>query len=130
MAGHFVGVTVMPEFYQHESISGVLDKLTGLAGVTAVTTSPYVMEAVADGDGQREPPIDAGAGKVRLLDRPLWGRRELWVRTAPSFTPEIGLYEGCPYQPPQPDSLTCQAGGLVGQFLDQARAQRAPPRTS
>ncbi len=121
MAGHFVGVTVMPEFYQHESIDGVLDNLTELAAVTSVTTSPYVMEPVADGDGQREPPIDAGAGKVRLLDRPLWGRRELWVRTAPSFTPEGSLYEGCPYQPPKPCSLTAESGELVGSFLDSAR---------
>ena len=121
MAGHFVGVTVMPEFYQHESITGVLDNLTDVAAATAVTTSPYVMEPVADGDGQREPPIDAGAGKVRLLDRPLWGRRELWVRTAPSFRPEKNLYEGCRYQPPEPCSLTDESGELVGSFLDQAR---------
>jgi hypothetical protein len=121
MAGHFVGVTVMPEFYQHESIAGVLDNLTDVAAVTSVTTSPYVMEPVADGEGQREPPIDAGAGKVRLLDRPLWGRRELWVRTAPSFTPEASLYRGCSYQPPEPCSLTDESGELVGLFLDQAR---------
>ena len=38
-----VGITVMPEYFQSESVNGVLDRLEKLTGVTAVTTSPYVM---------------------------------------------------------------------------------------
>ncbi len=89
-----VGITVMPEYFQSESVNGVLDRLEGLAGVTAVTTSPYVMAPADRQTGFREPPIDAGAGKVRLLDRTLWGKRELWARTAPSFQPDLDLYRG------------------------------------
>src|SRR5512139_3648513 len=81
-----LGVTVMPEYIQSEGIGGVLKKLE-VAGATAVCTSPYVMEPADEKTGSREPPDDAGAGGVRLLDRPLWGRRELFVRTAPSFAP-------------------------------------------
>ena len=88
----FVGVTVMPEYIQHEGVNGVLDNLQKRARVTAVATSPYVIEPATEKTGSREPPIDAGAGKVRLLDRPLWGKRELFVRTAPSFAPETRLY--------------------------------------
>ncbi len=84
----FVGITVMPEYFQSESINGVLDNLESKAAATAVTTSPYVMQAADRQTGFREPPIDAGAGKVRLLDRTLWGERELWVRTAPSLVSE------------------------------------------
>lgn len=87
-----VGITVMPEYFQSESVNGVLDRLEGLAGVTAVTTSPYVMAPADRRTGFREPPIDAGAGKVRLLDRTLWGKRELWARAAPSFRPNLDLY--------------------------------------
>ena len=87
MATRLVGITVLPEYFQFETVEAVLDNLVKRAGVTAIATSPYVMAEADQQTGSREPPIDAGAGKVRLLDRPLWGKRELWVRTAPSFRP-------------------------------------------
>ena len=96
------GVTVMPEFFQVEGVETVLDNLQRRARVDAIATSPYVMTPMPDGQGGREPPIDAGAGSVRLLDRPLWGRRELFVRTAPSFVPDAGLYRGLRSSRPRP----------------------------
>src|SRR4051812_15710308 len=74
-----LGVTVMPEWFQHEGVEPVLDRLQAM-GVGAIATSPYVMAPCGEGEGAREPPADGEAGKVRPLDRPLWGRRELWVR--------------------------------------------------
>ena len=118
-----VGVTVMPEYFQSESVNGVLDSLEGLAGVTAVTTSPYVMAPADRRTGFREPPIDAGAGKVRLLDRTLWGKRELWARTAPSFQPNLDLYRGLRYQPPAADDLTREQGPLVEEFIRNAQSR-------
>ena len=91
MARNFVGITVMPEFVQNEGVQPVLDNLVHLARANAVATSPYVMEPADEKTGSREPPIDAGAGSVRLLDRPLWGRRELFVRTAPAFVPNLSF---------------------------------------
>ena len=117
-----LGVTVMPEYLQSEGVDAVLDRLQQ-AGVNAVTTSPYVMEAADEATGSREPPIDAGAGKVRLLDRPLWGRRELFVRTSPSFEPDTGLYAGLRYQPSQPDELTDRAGHVIDDLIGQARSR-------
>ncbi|WP_108662833.1 hypothetical protein [Acuticoccus kandeliae] len=116
------GVTVLPEWAQAEGIERVLDNLEA-AGATALATSPYVMEPVADGTGSREPPADGGAGKVRLLDRLLWGRRDLWVRTAPSFAPDPSLYEGLAYQPPEPDALTAREGEIVARFIGAAKAR-------
>ena len=117
-----LGITVMPEYYQTEGIAAVLDRLVG-CGATAVTTSPYVMEPAAEGQGGREPPDDAGAGAVRLLDRPLWGKRELFVRTAPSFQPEPSLYRGLRYQPAPTDELSRREGPRVGEFLRAAQAR-------
>lgn len=117
----FVGITVMPEYIQSEGIDGVLRSLER-AGATAVATSPYVMEPADEKTGSREPPADAGAGNVRLLDRPLWGRRELFVRTAPSFTPDTRLYQGLRYQPVQPDALSRRSGPLVGDFVKAAKS--------
>lgn len=122
MAGRTLGVTVLPEWAQAEGVDAVLDRLQA-AGVTALATSPYVMEQVADGEGSREPPADGGAGDVRLLDRPLWGRRDIWVRTAPSFAPNRALYEGLAYQPPEPDALTAREGAVVARFLEAAKAR-------
>ncbi len=121
-AARGLGVTVLPEWPQAEGVNAVLDRLQA-AGVTAVATSPYVMEPVADGEGSREPPADGGAGAVRLLDRPLWGRRALHVRTAPSFAPNRARYQGLAYQPPEPDALTAREGKLVARFLAAAKAR-------
>src|ERR687891_403308 len=68
-----------------------------------------------------EPPADAEAGKVRLLDRPLWGRRELFVRTAPSFVPDRSLYRGLRYQPAEPDDLSAAEAGIVEAFIAAAK---------
>ncbi|WP_181183598.1 MULTISPECIES: hypothetical protein [unclassified Mesorhizobium] len=120
MTKRFLGITVLPEFLQNEGIERVLDNLQR-AGASAVSTSPYVMEPGEGDDSSREPPADGGKGSVRLLDRPLWGRRELMVRTAPSFTPDLRLYRNLAYQPPVPERLTREAGALVGQFIRAAK---------
>ena len=91
MHERLVGITVLPEYLQSEGVDGVLDNLVTKAGANAITASPYVMQVTDDAMGSREPPDDAGAGAVRLLDRPLWGKRELFVRTAPSFVPDKEL---------------------------------------
>lgn len=116
----FVGITVLPEYIQSEGVEGLLRNLTERAGVTAVTTSPYVMAPADEKTGVREPPADAGAGNVRLLDRPLWNKRELFVTTAPSFTPDERIYKGLLYQPAKPNDLTRSAGPVVRQFVKAA----------
>jgi len=113
----FLGVTVLPEYIQSEGIDGVLDNLVNKVGANAVATSPYLMEEADKQTGNREPPGDAGAGSVRLLDRPLFGKREVWVRTAPSFVPDKSLYEGLRYQPAAPDDLTNRQGHIVHDFI-------------
>lgn len=117
----FLGITVMPEYIQSEGIDGVLRNLKRM-GATAVATSPYVMEPGTEKTGSREPPDDAGAGNVRLLDRPLWGRRELFVRTSPSFAPDLRLYQGLRYQPVAMSELSRRHGAVVGEFIKAAKA--------
>ncbi len=116
-----LGITVMPEFLQTEGAERVLDNLQRRAGTTAIATSPYVLAQAPDGEGGREPPIDAGAGGVRLLDRTLWGRRELWVRTAPSFVPDPALYAGLRYRPAEPDDLTREEGPRIAAAIAAAK---------
>jgi hypothetical protein len=118
----FLGVTILPEYIQTEGVERVLENLVRM-GANAVATSPYVMEPADEKTGSREPPDDAGAGNVRLLDRPLWGKRELFVRTAPSFTPDRKLYRGLGYQPAEATDLTRKQGKVVGDFLRAAQAR-------
>src|SRR6476620_4179010 len=122
MAERLIGVTVLPEFLQCEGVDAVLDNLIMQAGATAITTSPYVMEPADEATGVREPPDDAGAGAVRLLDRPLWGKRELFVRTSPSFIPDKRLYRGLRYQPAEPTDLTRREGHVVRDLIRAAQS--------
>jgi hypothetical protein len=114
-----LGVTVMPEWFQHEGIDAVLDRLQGI-GATAIATSPYVMAECDAGEGGREPPADGDAGRVRPLDRTLWGKRELWVRTAPSLVHDLARYRGLRYQPSPADALTRSQGQWLDRLLDAA----------
>jgi hypothetical protein len=123
MNERLVGVTVLPEYLQVEGVDAVVDHLVMKAGANAVTTSPYVMEPADARTGSREPPDDAGAGAVRLLDRPLWGNRELFVRTAPSFVPQKELYRGLKYQPAEPSDLTRREGHVVRDLIRAAQSR-------
>lgn len=112
----------MPEYFQNEGVDSVLDRLS-MAKVDMVATSPYVMEPADEKTGSREPPIDAGAGSVRLLDRTLWGKRELFVKTAPSFEPDKKLYAGLRYQPAPTNQLSIREGGIIKAFIRGAQAR-------
>ena len=118
--GKLLGVTVLPEYIQSEGIEGLLDNLSDI-GANAVATSPYLMEEADRETGQREPPADANAGAVRLLDRPLFGKREVWVKTAPSFEPNLSLYAGLRYRPSEPTDLTRSQGHLLHDFIRAAK---------
>jgi hypothetical protein len=122
MTDKLLGITVLPEYIQSEGIERILDNLAA-CHANAVTLSPYVMAEGDERTGNREPPADAGAGSVRLLDRPLWGKRELFVRTSPSFVPDKNLYAGLRYQPAEPDELTKSKGHIVADFIAAAHGR-------
>jgi len=117
-----LGVTVMPEWFQCEGIAAVLDRVQSM-GATAIATSPYVLEVAPDGEGGREPPADGEAGRVRPLDRALFGRTELWVRTAPSFVHDRNRYAGLRYQPSPPSALTTRHADLIDNVLAEAASR-------
>lgn len=123
VSGRRLGVTVMPEYLQSEGIDCVLHNIADRLGGTSVTTSPYVATQCGPGKGFREPPEDAGAGKKRLLERPLWGKREVYMETAPSFVPDLSLYDKTSYAPETPTALTHTNGVLIGQFISAAKTK-------
>jgi hypothetical protein len=115
----FFGITVLADFILNEGVDGVLDNLTERAGVTAVALNPTVTAESEEGNGSFQPPTDAGSSP-RLFDRPLWGKRSLWVRSGPSYYPDESLYSDTPYRPRQPNDLTKHYGDVIGDFIDAA----------
>ena len=115
----FVGITVLGDFILSEGVEPVLENLASV-GAAAVAVNPTVTAEAAEGEGSFQPPDDAGTSP-RLFDRPLFGKRALWVNSAVSYHPDPGLYADSPYPPRQPEALTEEHGGLIGQFIRAAR---------
>jgi len=117
-----IGVTVLADYLLNEGVEPVLDNLIGRCGCTAVATNPTVTAPAAVGQGSFQPPDDAGAS-VRLFDRPLWGRRALWIRGAASYHANPAHYAGSPYAPRQTNALTDRHGQVVAEFVRAAKAR-------
>ena len=107
---------------QAEGVNAVLDNLQA-AGVSAVSTTVYVAEPTEPGpSARREPPEDGGRGLDRVIDRPLWGKREQFLRVGPSFEHNRSLYDpDGVYEPPQPSDLTAKQGHVVSDFIAEAK---------
>jgi hypothetical protein len=118
----FLGITVLADFIICEGVDRVLENVVERAGATAVALNPTVTAPSETGVGSFQPPTDAGSSP-RLFDRPLWGRRSLWVRGAPSYHPRLDYYKDCAYRPRQSNELTETYGYLVSEFIDKALAQ-------
>ena len=129
----FLGVTIQPMYFQSEGVDAVLDSLAD-AGVNAIATAPSIYEAVdrlpGDDDAgsseelpRREPPVDAGAGSVRVVERLLWGKPEVLINPSPSAPPNMEFYKGLKYQPSKATALTAKEGGLIQQVIDGAHAR-------
>ncbi|MDA1069171.1 MAG: hypothetical protein O3C43_22015 [Verrucomicrobia bacterium] len=119
-----LGITILPEYIQSEGPEALLDRLLERLPLTAVSTSPYLMEECPGGQGgEREPPADSDKGLARLLERPLWGKNEVWVNTTPSFEPNLELYKGLRYQPQKTTDLTRREGAVIDRFIQAAHAR-------
>lgn len=114
----FLGITVLGDYILNEGVEGILANLEK-AGATAVACNPTVTAPAEEGEGSFQPPSDAGSSP-RLFDRPLWGKRELWVRSGPSYSPNEAFYRDTPYRPKQANDLTEAHGRIIGDFIDAA----------
>ena len=119
--GRYVGITVLGDFILSEGVEGVLENVTA-AGATAVALNPTVTAEAAEGEGSFQPPDDAGTSP-RLFDRPLFGKRSLWVQSEVSFEPDASLYTASSYTPRAAGRLTDAHGSLIGEFIDAARGR-------
>ena len=114
-----LGITVLGDFIVNEGVEGILDNITRRAGATMVAVNPTVTAPSKEGVGSYQPPSDAGSSP-RLFDRPLWGKKGLWVYGAPSYRPNEAFYAETPYKPRKANALTDECGPLIGEFIDAA----------
>jgi hypothetical protein len=119
-ARRFLGITVLGDYVLNEGVDGVLANMEK-CGATAVACNPTVTAPAAEGEGSFQPPDDAGSSP-RLFDRPLWGKRALWVRSGASYQPMEEFYRDTPYQARRANDLTSAHGHVIGDFVHQARA--------
>lgn len=116
-----LGIYCWPPHVQAEGVNAVLDNLESV-GANAVSTATYLAEPAADGEGdRREPPQNGNKGLVREIDRPLWGRKALYLHTGPSFVHDEKLYEGQKYAPSAPNDLTRKHSHVIHDFLAEAK---------
>jgi hypothetical protein len=114
------GIVLTTAEIASEGLDTVLDTIAR-TGANALSTSLGVAVPGQSGAGTREPPLDVG-GQARLLDRPLWGQRELYLQgfnpheADPALWADVG-YPAPAVAPPE------YRQDLPRQIIDGARAR-------
>ena len=93
----FLGIVIAPGDVQSDGLQQVMDRLQG-AGAQAICTGLGMVEAVGPGEGHRAPPLDID-GYERVLDRPLFGKKELWLKGYRTHAYDESLFADTPYRP-------------------------------
>jgi len=120
VARGFLGIHLSPAAVQYEGLDAVMDRIQG-AGATAIGTGLTVFEPSNPGEGRRQPPLDVD-GTARLLDRPLWGRRELWLKGYRARPYEVSLFSETTYRPDRgvgKGGDLAPGGGLAPPHIDR-----------
>ena len=120
-AKDFLGITVLTPHIQNEGVADTLDRIVK-AGATAVAVNTSVVAPSAEGEGSFQPPTDAGSSP-RLLERKLWGKDALWLRSGPGHAANRDLFANSPYKPREPNDLTLSDGPIIGELIAEAKAR-------
>jgi hypothetical protein len=115
----FLGVFVNTYAVQSEGITRVLDNLQSV-GCTAIVVLPVVSRPVQKGAGVRTPVLHVD-GYRRTFGRPIFGRRDLHMKSYRVLQPRTDLYVDTPYLPrwePIPAGLDAT---LPHQVVEEAR---------
>lgn len=93
----FLGISIAAPSVQYEGIEAVMDRVAA-TGAQAISLTPNLALPTEPSQGVREPPLDID-GYERLLDRPLWGKRELWIKSYRTAPYDEALFAETPYRP-------------------------------
>lgn len=81
-----------------EGVDTVLDAIAETGATAIGFPTGIIVEAMPD-HGLREPSLDVD-GDVRVLDRPLWGKRTLHIRHLAAHEPDPALWRDLPWDAP------------------------------
>ncbi len=114
------GIVLTTAEIDAEGLATVLDTVAR-TGANALSTSLGVLIPGRPGDGTREPPLDI-AGEARLLDRPLWGQRELYLKGFSPYEADPAYWADVAYPPPALAPPEARRD-VPRQIIDGARAR-------
>ena len=97
MAKKFLGMVMTPLDVQVEGLEGVMGRIE-LTGATAISSDRNLNLQAPEGQGHRAPPLDID-GYERVFDRPVWGKRELYLEGFSTVKPDLSRYADTPYKP-------------------------------
>ncbi|MFO8037579.1 MAG: hypothetical protein R6U57_13230 [Anaerolineales bacterium] len=114
----FLGILVTPDDVQNEGLEPVFDNIAK-TGAKAISFAPWISHPAGKGRGSRLPDLHID-GYKRRLDRPLFGKREVYLESFLSYTPDEGLYSGGIYSPPTPAPPSDLDKDIPHQMIDAA----------
>lgn len=117
----FLGIFVNPVYVQNEGLQPVFDNLEKV-GARAICIVPRVARPAESGTGVRYPDLHMD-GYERLLARPVWGKREIYLESFPAYEPDLTLYQDSPYRPPS-KSIPPEVDGEIPQKMIAEAHQR------
>ncbi|MCZ6678362.1 MAG: hypothetical protein O7E52_14060 [Candidatus Poribacteria bacterium] len=97
MTKKFLGIVMTPLDVQVEGLAAVMDRIEA-TGATAISCGHGLNREAPKGQGHRVPPLDID-GYERVFDRPVWGKRELYLEGFSTVKPDLSLYADTPYKP-------------------------------
>lgn len=119
-AASFLGVWVPSGYAQSDGPEAVLQSVRSV-GATAICLTTTVLQPQPDGVGARMPDLHRD-GWSRVLERPLFGRGELWVTSHAGYDADPRPYDDGPYGPPRPATEQTPDPGAGRRLAAQAAA--------
>ena len=115
----FLGVLVRPVYSQNERLVPVFDNLEAM-GANAFCTTPTVSRPAQGGRGKRYPDLHVD-GYERVVARPVWGKCELDLETAPAYEPNLDLYQASIYRPGKTEGYTQEDRDIPARMIEEAK---------
>lgn len=110
----FLGIFVNPIYVQNEGLKQVFDNLEAVEA-KAICTIPKVARPASNAQGHRYPDLHID-GYERLVARPVWGQREIYLDSFLAYQPDLDLYKESPYHPPA-KPLPPELDGAIPQMI-------------
>ena len=119
--GKFLGIVMTPLDVQVEGLNAVMDRIQS-TGATAINCGRTLNREATAETGFRAPPLDID-GYDRVFDRPVWGKRELYLESFRAQKPNLSWYTDTPYRPAWREIPADLDADLPSRIFESARSR-------